>query len=95
MTAKNPHVGSNFDDFLREEGIRDEVQDLAVKKAISLGLQNYMQKTNLTKSDMAEIIGTSRAQLDRILDPKNDSVNLSTLKRAAHAIGKKLCLSLV
>jgi antitoxin HicB len=94
MKAKNPHVGSSFDDFLNEEGIREDVEEMAVKKAISIGLQDHMKAAKITKIEMAQIIGTSRSQLDRMLDPRNTSVTLMSLKRAATAIGKRLSISL-
>ena len=94
MKKPNPHIGSSFDDFLREQGIFDEVEKLAAKKIIALQLMAQMQASNLSKTEMAKRLKTSRSQLDRVLDPTNTTVSLDTLERAALAIGKRLRLSL-
>lgn len=90
MNHTNPHIGTTFDDFLLEQGIKEEVDNVAAKRAIALQLQEFMRDQKITKSQMAAKLGTSRPQLDRILDPNNDSVTLGTLSRAASVIGKKL-----
>jgi antitoxin HicB len=92
--TKNPHRGSNFDDFLAEEGLLEEVTLLATKKVLSLQIADAMKMQGLTKTALAAQMGTTRAQLDRLLDPDNDSVTLATLKRAAKALGKTLRLEL-
>ena len=84
----NPHFGSNFDDFLKDEGIFDEVHAKALKRALSEQLEDSMVSAKLTKVAMAEKMATSRSQLDRVLDPDNLSVQLDTLIRAARAVGK-------
>lgn len=94
MKKTNPHIGSSFEDFLREEGIHEEVEQLATKKLIALQLQEQMQVAKLSKSAMAKRLETSRSQLDRVLDPENNAVTLATLSRAAHAIGKRLRVTL-
>jgi hypothetical protein len=91
----NKHIGSNFDDFLREEGIFEEVRAAAIKRAIALQVSDEMKLRKLTKSEMAMRMKTSRAALERLLDPANASVTLSTLERAASALGKKLKVELV
>jgi antitoxin HicB len=88
MAKHNPHTGSRFDDFLKEEGIYDEVQAKALKRALAEQLAESMQITKLGKTEMARRMGTSRSQLDRVLDPENTSVQLDTLIRAARAVGK-------
>lgn len=88
------HVGSSFDDFLEEEGIRDEVEDLALKEIIADQLAAAMRDRGMTKTAMAARMGTSRRQLDRLLDPSNPSVTLTTLRRAAHAVGRTLSVQL-
>ncbi len=88
MAKRNPHVGSNFDDFLKDEGIFEEVQAKALKRAISEQIEESMQAANLSKVKMAELMSTSRSQLDRVLDPDNVSVQLDTLMKAARAVGK-------
>ena len=84
----NPHRGSNFDDFLKEEGIFEEVQARALKRALAEQLDDAMQTSKLTKLRMAQRMATSRSQLDRVLDPTNLSIQLDTLIKAANAVGK-------
>ena len=81
--------GSSFDDFLKEEGIYEETQ------AIAMQLQQVMTEQNLSKNKMAQRMQTSRAQLDRLLDPNAGNVTLETLQRAAGVLGKVLRLELV
>jgi len=88
MAKRNPHTGSRFDDFLKAEGIYDEVQAKALKRALAESLGESMETTKLGKAEMARRMGTSRSQLDRVLDPENTSVQLDTLIRAARAVGK-------
>ena len=91
----NEHIGSTFDDFLEEEGIREEVENTAVKKIIALGMQNEMNAKGITKTEMASRMGTSRAAIDRLLNPHNNAVTLATLTKAANVLGKKLVLRMV
>ncbi len=88
MKKHNPHSGSNFDDFLKEEGFFEEVQAKALKRVVAEQIEDSMQSAKLTKVAMADKMATSRSQLDRILDPNNLSVQLDTLIRAARAVGK-------
>jgi predicted XRE-type DNA-binding protein len=92
---KNPHHGSNFDDFLREEGILEAVEASAVKSVLAMELQQLIKKQRLSKTDLAARMATSRAAVDRVLDPDNQSVTLDTLYRAARAVGRELRISLV
>jgi len=92
---KNKHIGSSFDDFLETEGIAEEVESGAIKKLIAFQLLETLEKEHLSKTELAARLHTSRAALDRLLDPDNDSVTLQTLKRAATVLGKKLKLELV
>jgi antitoxin HicB len=89
MARNNPHTGSRFDDFLKEEGIFDEVQAKALKRALAEQLEESMHDANLSKLEMARKMATSRSQLDRVLDPENVSVQLDTLIKAARAVGKE------
>jgi DNA-binding phage protein len=89
----NPHRGSTLDSFLEEEGIREEVEARAIKEVIAWQLTQAMAKRRLSKSRMAAMMGTSRAQLDRLLDPERD-VTLSTLSRAATIVGRRLRVEL-
>jgi len=86
----NKHTGSNFDDFLEEEKILEEVSAKAHKRLLALQLSEIMQEKNITKTSLASKLKTSRSQLDRILDPENSSITLEVLERVAHAVGKKL-----
>jgi predicted XRE-type DNA-binding protein len=88
------HLGSNFDDFLREEQLLDVAEATAVKRVIAFQIAQEMKRRNLTKSEMASRMKTSRAALERLLDPANSSVTISTLERAASALGKKLRVEL-
>ena len=91
---RNPHVGSDFDDFLNEEKIFDEAQAIAVKRVLSFQLEQSMKKSQLTKSAMAKRMGTTRAQLDRLLNPENPSTTLTTVVKAASALGQRVKISL-
>ena len=88
MKKLNPHSGSDFDDFLKEEGIFEEMQAKALKRVVAEQIEDSMEAAKLTKMAMANKMATSRSQLDRILDPENLSVQLDTLIRAARAVGK-------
>ncbi len=92
---KKGRIGSSFDDFLKEEGLHEEVTARATKRVIARQLDALMREKHLTKTVLARRMRTSRAQLDRVLDPDNESVTLGTLTRAAHAVGRKLRLELV
>ena len=87
-TKVNPHTGSSFDDFLKEEGIYEEVQARAIKRALAEQLDDAMQSSKLSKVSMAQRMATSRSQLDRVLDPGNLSIQLDTLIKAASAVGR-------
>lgn len=87
-------VGSSFDDYLDVEGIREEVEDAALKEIIADQIAAAMKKEGITKSRMAARMQTSRRQLDRLLDPSNQSVTLLTLRRAATALGRRLRVEL-
>ncbi|MBX3051826.1 MAG: XRE family transcriptional regulator [Caldilineaceae bacterium] len=93
--TNNPHIGSDFDDFLAEEGILAEVETAALKRVIAFQFQQEMERNNLSKTEMAAKMNTSRASINRLLDPENVSVTLQTLEKAALAIGKKLRIEFV
>jgi antitoxin HicB len=90
----NPHRGSSFDDFLKEEGIYDEVTATAMKRVLAWQIAQAMKKQRVTKSAMAKRMRTSRAALDRLLDADNTSVTLQTMGRAAAVLGKELSITL-
>ncbi len=87
-------IGSPFDDFLKEEGIYEEVSARAIKRVLARQLDALMVDQKITKAELARRMKTSRAQLDRLLDPQNESVTLATLTRAAHAVGRNLRVEL-
>lgn len=94
MRHSNPHEGSSLDDFLRSEGVYEEATATAIKETIAWQIARAMKRLGITKSEMAARMGTSRAALDRLLDPENESVTLATLLRAAEALGAKLEVAL-
>jgi antitoxin HicB len=88
------HLGSNFDDFLAEEGLLEQAEAVAIKRALAFQVEQLMNEQNLSKTEMSRRMKTSRAALERLLDPANQSVTLQTLDRAARALGKRLQISL-
>jgi hypothetical protein len=95
MRKRNRHIGSSLEDFLKEEGILEETRALVLKETLAWQVQQAMKKEKITKVEMARRMNTSRAALDRLLDPGNASVTLQTLTRAAHAVGRDLRIELV
>jgi len=89
---RTDHSGSSFDSFLEKEGIREEVEAVAIKRVLAWQLERAMQKQQKTKQAMARQLRTSRSQLDRLLDPGNVSVTLDTITRAARALGKRVII---
>lgn len=87
---KNKHLGSSFDNFLEEEGLRADTEAAAIKRVLAYQIEVEMKRANLSKSALAERMHTSRSALDRLLDPANVSVTLQTLERVALALGKNL-----
>ena len=88
------HMGSGIDDFLREEGIFEEAQTQAVKEVVAWQLAKAMKKKKISKNRMARLLKTSRTQVDRLLDAKND-ITLSSLQRAAAIVGRRVTIALV
>lgn len=91
---KQQHVGSDFDQFLEEEGLLGEVEATAVKRVIAFQLSKFMEENDISKTAMAKRMQTSRSALDRLLNPANLSVTLQTMDRAARALGKNLRIEL-
>jgi antitoxin HicB len=87
-------IGGDFDDFLEEEGILAESEAVAVKRVIAFQVERMMQEQNLSKTEMSRRMKTSRAALDRLLNPANQAVTLQTLDRAARALGKRLQINI-
>jgi len=88
------HMGSSIDDFLKEEGIFEEAQAQAVKEVVAWQLDEAMKKQKISKNKMATLLKTSRTQVDRLLNPKND-ITLSSLQRAAAVVGRRVMIELV
>ncbi len=88
------HMGSSIDDFLKEEGVFEEAQAQAIKEVVAWQLAEAMKKKRISKARMATLLKTSRTQVDRLLDPKND-ITLSSLQRAAAIVGRRVMIELV
>jgi predicted XRE-type DNA-binding protein len=88
------NIGSDFDDFLRDEGILEEADAVATKRVIAYQIAQEMEKANISQSELARRMNTSRSSVERLLDPANLSVTLVTLERAASAVGKRLTVQL-
>jgi len=95
MNIKQQAIGSSFDDFLEEEGLLSEVDALATKRVIAYQVEESMKEKNITKTEMAKRMGTSRSSLNRLLDPLNTSVSLSTIESAVVALGKRLNIQIM
>ena len=87
------HMGSSIDDFLKEEGILEEAQVEAIKEVVAWQLAEAMKKKKISKARMATLLKTSRTQVDRLLDPRND-ITLSSLQRAAAMVGRRVAIEL-
>ncbi len=90
----NKHIGSSFNSFLEEEGTLAETEAIAIKRVIAFQLEQEMQRKNLSKAELARRMNTSRAALNRLLDPENPSVTLLTLENAARALDKTLTVQM-
>jgi predicted XRE-type DNA-binding protein len=86
------HSGSSFDSFLEQEGILEEVEAGAIKRVLAWQLSKALKERHMTKQAMARELGTSRSQLDRLLDPENVSVSVGAMARAAKVLGKRLVI---
>jgi antitoxin HicB len=95
MTKKHPNIGSSLDDLLKEKGILEEVNAAALKRVISLQIEDEMRRRKISKSALAKRMHTSRMAVDRLLDTTNGSVTLNTLGRVASALGRRLSVELV
>lgn len=89
------HSGSSFDSFLEEDGLLEDVEAGALKRVVAWQLAEAMKAHGISKKSMAERLGTSRSQLDRLLDPDNPNVHLTTIARAARAVGKRLRIEMI
>lgn len=93
--ADNRHIGSTLDSFLDEIGILEETQAVAIKEVIAWQLAEAMRERNLSKRKLAEMMNTSRTQVDRVLDPVGGNVTIETLQRAAAIVGRKVRVELI
>lgn len=91
----NKHAGSSIDDFLKSEGVLEEFQAQAIKEVLAWQLAEAMRDRKLSRRKLAELMQTSRTQVDRVLDPLNANVTLETLQRAAAVVGRKVSLELI
>ena len=89
------NMPSDFDAFLQEDGIYQEVNDTAIKRVIAYQIEQEMQAQNITKTKMAQLMNTSRAVVNRLLNPDHSSLTLNTLESATSALGKKLSITIV
>lgn len=92
---KAGRIGSAFSDYLKDEGSYEETSAVAVKRVLAWQLEEAMRNEGMTKNQMAKRMHTSRSQLDRILDPTNDKIQLDTVFKAAHVLGRDVKLELV
>jgi len=88
------HIGGDFDEFLRDEGILDEAEAVATKRVIAYQIAQEMERVDISRAELARRMKTSRSAVERLLDPTNPSVTLATLERAAAAVGKRLKVQL-
>lgn len=95
MTQQHPHIGSSIDELLEEDGTLAEVRAAAVKRVLALQMRQAIEQQGITNSELASRMRTSRAALDRLLNPENRSVTLLSMSRAAAALGKDLRIELV
>ena len=91
---KNKHIGTNFDDFLSEQGMLEECRASAIKFKLARELDKAMRTHSITKAEVARRLKTSRTNVDRLLDPDNTSITLNTMARVANLLGKRLEFSL-
>ena len=95
MANKKKQIGSSFEGFLKEEENADEINAIAVKRVLAWQLGQAMEKNSISKNQMAKAMSTSRSQLDRILDPDNSRIQLDTVIKAAHVLGRELRIELI
>jgi len=95
MSRKKGRIGSSFADYLKDEGAYQETSAVAIKRVLAWQLESAMEKQGVSKNEMAKRMHTSRSQLDRILDPDNDKVQLDTVFKAAQVLGREVKMELV
>jgi len=95
MSKEKGKIGSSFESFLKEQGKFEETTAIAIKRVIAWQLEQAMEQQQMSKNKMAKAMQTSRSQLDRILDPDFDKVQLNTLISAARVLGREIRIELV
>ncbi len=95
MRKKYSPIGSSLEDWLEEEGLLEDATNFAIKSVLAWQVGQYMKNNQMTKTAMAKRMNTSRAALDRLLDPENESITLKTLQNAARAVDARVELNLV
>jgi antitoxin HicB len=93
--SEKGRIGSSFEDYLIGEGVETETRSLAIKRVLAWQLEEAMKHEKLSKNQMAKAMHTSRSQLDRILDPENERIQLDTMIKAARVLGKQLRIELI
>ncbi len=91
---KHKNIGASFDSFLDDEGIREQVEDIAIKRVVAFQIKAEMEKKQLTRTELAKKMHTSRSSINRLLDPEDEAITFKTLKKAASVLGKKLIIQL-
>lgn len=91
---KHKNIGASFDSFLEDEGILEQAEDVAIKRVVAFQIRAEMKKRNLTKTELAQAMDTSRSSINRLLDPEDEAITFKTLKKAANVLGKKLVVRL-
>ena len=91
---KHKNIGASFDSFLDDEGIREQVEDIAIKRVVAFQIKAEMEKKQLTRTELAKKMHTSRSSINRLLDPEDEAITFKTLKKAANVLGKKLIIQL-
>ena len=94
MKKQNKHIGSSFDDFLNENKMLDQCETTAIKKVLAWQIQEAMQEANITKAELARRMHTSRAGVDRLLNPDNPSITLQSIEKAARAVNRRVSFEL-
>lgn len=92
---KHKNIGGSFDEFLKDEGILEDVEAIAIKRVVALQVREEMKKKKISKTKLASQMKTSRSALNRLLDPDDEAITFKTLKRAASALNKRLVVQLV
>jgi predicted XRE-type DNA-binding protein len=94
MKKQNKHIGSSFDDFLSENKMLDQCEAAAIKKVLAWQIEEAMQEANISKAELARRMHTSRAGVDRLLNPDNPSITLQSIEKAARAVNRRVRLEL-